>query len=105
MSVTSQERPIEPSVFERAPYFTAFVMGSCRIMLSVRNYMQDTTRIKKAHLWKRWTNGLIAATTTCLVPDFDGALFSDGWKDALWDRFTTGAPQRQRRSLERYKRA
>ncbi len=38
----------------------------------------------------------------CLVPGFDGALFSKEWKDALWARFSTAAPQRQRQSVERY---
>ena len=38
----------------------------------------------------------------CLVPVFDGAYFSRGWKEALWDRFYTGAPRRQRRFVERY---
>ena len=38
----------------------------------------------------------------CLVPTFDGALSMSEWKDALWDRFYTGAPARQRRSVERY---
>ena len=33
----------------------------------------------------------------------DGALFSIEWKEALWARFFTGAPQRQRRSVEQYK--
>jgi len=37
-----------------------------------------------------------------LIPEFDGALFTAEWKDALWDRFTMGAPRRQRRSVERY---
>jgi hypothetical protein len=37
-----------------------------------------------------------------LIPGFDGAVFSREWKDALWARFTTGAPPRQRRSVERY---
>jgi hypothetical protein len=31
-----------------------------------------------------------------LVPGFDGAEFSIEWKDALWDKFCTAAPQRQR---------
>ena len=30
----------------------------------------------------------------CLVPAFDGVMFSPQWKDALWDRFCTGAPAR-----------
>jgi hypothetical protein len=38
----------------------------------------------------------------CLVPGFDGAVFSSEWKDALWARFSTAAPQRQRQSVERY---
>jgi hypothetical protein len=36
----------------------------------------------------------------CLVPAFGGAYFSREWKEALWDRYCTGAPQRQRRSVE-----
>lgn len=27
-----------------------------------------------------------------LIPVFDGAIFSDDWREALWDRFYTGAP-------------
>jgi integrase len=38
----------------------------------------------------------------CLVPAFDGAYFSEREKEALWDRFFTAAPARQRRSVERY---
>jgi transposase len=40
--------------------------------------------------------------SSCLFPAFDGAYFSEREKVALWDRFYTGAPQRQRRSVERY---
>ena len=40
--------------------------------------------------------------TRCLVPAFGGAFLSSDSKDALWARFYTGAPQRQRRSVERY---
>jgi hypothetical protein len=38
----------------------------------------------------------------CLIPGFDGAVFSLEWKDALWARFSMGAPPRRRRSVERY---
>src|SRR5947207_8699069 len=38
----------------------------------------------------------------CLVPGFNGALFSPAWREALWAKFFTAAPQRQRRSVERY---
>ena len=38
----------------------------------------------------------------CLIPGFDGALFTAGWRDALWARFSTAAPRRRRRSVERY---
>jgi len=34
-----------------------------------------------------------------LVPAFDGALFIQEWKDALWDRFYTGAPKLGRKGI------
>jgi transposase len=33
-----------------------------------------------------------------LIPGFDGAVFSREWKEALWAKFFTGAPARQRRT-------
>jgi hypothetical protein len=39
---------------------------------------------------------------SCFVPGFAGASLSNDSKDALWDKFFTGAPRRQRRSVERY---
>src|SRR3984957_8825501 len=50
------------------------------------------------HMWL----GLIDIWTSCLVPSFDGAFLSRDSKDALWAKFYTGAPRRQRRSVERY---
>src|ERR1017187_6944597 len=52
----------------------------------------------------RWSkNGVLDQVfEKCLVPAFDGAYFSEREKEALWDRFFTGAPQRPRRSVERY---
>ena len=38
----------------------------------------------------------------CLIPAFDSASSSSEWKDVLWGRFYTGAPERQRQSVERY---
>ncbi len=35
-------------------------------------------------------------------PKLDGAIFSRAWKDALWARYSLGAPRRRRRSVERY---
>jgi hypothetical protein len=39
---------------------------------------------------------------SCLIPGFDGAILSLERKDALWAKFFTAAPRRQRRSVERY---
>ena len=39
---------------------------------------------------------------TCFIPGFDGAFLSGEWKEALWARFSMAAPQRLRRSVERY---
>src|SRR5215469_12026662 len=49
-----------------------------------------------------WAGGAVPADPSCLVPGFDGALFSPAWRDALWARFFLEAPRRQRRSVERY---
>ena len=46
--------------------------------------------------WRR-----IAMRYDCLIPGFDGAVFSPAWKDALWAKFFMGAPARQRRSVAR----
>jgi len=29
----------------------------------------------------------------CLVPAFDGVIYSNEWKEALWDKFYTAAPR------------
>ena len=44
-----------------------------------------------------------ACLKRCLVPASDCTFLSVEWKDALWDRFYTAAPRRQRRSVEQYK--
>ena len=31
--------------------------------------------------------------TRCLIPRFDGAIFSLEWKEALWDKYVTAAPR------------
>jgi hypothetical protein len=36
----------------------------------------------------------------CLIPDFDGAISSSEWKDALWARYCTQAPRRRGSSCE-----
>ena len=51
-------------------------------------------------------NGELAASMRdepkCLIPSFDRASLSFETKDALWAKFTMGAPRRQRRSVEPY---
>ncbi len=39
---------------------------------------------------------------SCLVPEFDDGYLSCQAKEAVWARYCTGAPARQRRSVERY---
>jgi hypothetical protein len=36
---------------------------------------------------------------SCLIPGFDGAIFSLEWKEALWARYFTAAPRRLRQSV------
>ena len=38
----------------------------------------------------------------CLVPGLGGSYFSERQKEALWDKFFTDAPARQRQWVERY---
>jgi hypothetical protein len=48
-------------------------------------------------------HNLFLLSARCLIPGFDGAFLSSEWRDALWARFSMGAPQRQRQSVEQYK--
>jgi hypothetical protein len=32
------------------------------------------------------------STLKCLIPQFDGAICSLEWKEALWDKYVTAAP-------------
>ena len=38
----------------------------------------------------------------CLIPRFDGAILSLEWKEAVWDRFVTGAPRPRTPSEQQY---
>ena len=38
----------------------------------------------------------------CLIPRFDGVILSKEWKDALWDKFVTEAPQPRMPSEQQY---
>jgi hypothetical protein len=44
----------------------------------------------------------LANWTRCLVPGFDGDIIVSSMGDALWAKFFTAAPRRQRQSVERY---
>ena len=45
---------------------------------------------------------LTARGISCLIPWFDGAILSQDWKEALWDRFVTGAPRPRTPSEQQY---
>ena len=38
----------------------------------------------------------------CLIPRFDGAILSLEWKEAVWDKFVTGAPRPRTPSEQQY---
>ena len=40
--------------------------------------------------------------TRCLIPWFDGAIHSQEWKDAIWDRYVTAAPRPRTLSEQQY---
>ena len=37
--------------------------------------------------------GGTGVSKSCLIPGFSGAIFSLEWKEALWAKFSTGAPR------------
>jgi hypothetical protein len=62
----------------------------------------EAVGVTKDKRWRALHFLIPLSDTRCLVPAFDGAFYSQERKEALWDRFYTGASQRQRRSVERY---
>jgi hypothetical protein len=49
------------------------------------------------------TLAYLRAGDTLVVWKLDGATTTSQWKEALWARFYTGAPRRQRSSVDRYR--
>jgi hypothetical protein len=39
-----------------------------------------------------WRGAGLSATTRCSIPWFGGAILSQEWKEALWDKFATIEP-------------
>jgi hypothetical protein len=79
-------------------FLTADLLHDQAVKLHAHRGQGDLTKISPEGLvLGQWT------ATRCLIPDFDGAILSCDWRDALWARFFTGAPQRQRGSVEQYK--
>jgi len=70
-----------------APYSLDFNPIKWRTFFAVDGYVSKIT-------WK---------CPRCLVPAFDGAIFSLEWKEALWDKFHTAAPRRLRPFVEQSK--
>jgi transposase len=98
-----------PYPLDRAAYKRRNVIE--RMFCRLKNWRRLATRYDR--LARNYLSGLALAAIiiawtsmsplpSFFVPDFDGASLSSDSKDALWDRFYTGAPQRQRRSVERY---
>jgi hypothetical protein len=45
---------------------------------------------------------LLLLELRCLIPWFDGAIHSQEWKDAIWDRYVTAAPRPRTLSEQQY---
>ncbi|MBQ0805896.1 MAG: hypothetical protein KBT65_13685, partial [Sulfitobacter sp.] len=46
--------------------------------------------------------GALPFCLRCLIPWFDGAIYSLEWKEALWDKFVMGAPRPRTPSERQY---
>jgi len=68
---------------------------------AVQNIAGDCAAIMPSSMEIEFIESKITGTR-CLVPDFNGVLYSKEWKEALWDKFYTAAPRRQRQCVERY---
>ena len=76
----------------------------CRIMDMVCELLPGETnqcdrRDHHAALYPRPPSGKFVR---CLIPRFDGAILSQEWKEALWDKFVTGAPRSRSPSEQQY---
>ena len=53
------------------------------------------------HYLKRETKKL-QIEEKCMIPRFDGVIFSLEWKEALWDKFVIAAPRPRTPSEQQY---
>ena len=88
---------LHDSLVTTIPNLRAFAFSLTHNPDRADDFVQETLLRALVHL-DRFEPG-----TRCLIPGFDGAILSSGWRDALWAKFSMGAPQRQRRSVEQYK--
>ncbi|WP_454850501.1 hypothetical protein [Rhizobium binxianense] len=77
--------------------------GSFAVPITVSGAAVDVNGIVPLTLANSRGGGGDIWNARCLIPDFDGAIFSQAWRDSLWGRFYTAAPRRRRQSVEQYK--
>ncbi|MFW1885440.1 hypothetical protein ACG91E_15595, partial [Acinetobacter nosocomialis] len=75
-----------------------FILGLVLLATGVFYIVGGGKLVSLGGSWYFLISGLFITISaiSCLVPDFNGAIFSDKWKEALWDKFYTAAPQRHR---------
>jgi hypothetical protein len=52
--------------------------------------------------FERFIHSLKETYPNCLIPWFDGAIYSLEWKEALWDKFVMVAPRPRTPSEQQY---
>jgi DNA invertase Pin-like site-specific DNA recombinase len=100
-TLKATEQPIDTSTAAGKCFLDMLgVFAEFETNLRRERQLEGIAKAKAAGVYKGRAASIDEAR--CLIPGFDGAPLSPDSKDALWDRFFTAAPQRQRRSVERY---
>src|SRR3954452_8297955 len=95
--LTADERK-ELTRLSRSLSAAAAEVERARALLAIAD---GATYTAAAHQVGRRHTETLSAWVSCMVPGFDGALFSLEWKDALWAKFYMGAPARRRQCVAR----
>jgi hypothetical protein len=87
---------------EKAEWLKPGLMGEVETLKGEEKLRHASLKTRMERMRGTSPAPALASRPRSLIPDFDGASLSSESKEALWARFSMGAPRRRRRSVERY---
>ena len=96
-SVRPDQSPLRQRIRDIAEVRVRYGYRRIHVLLRREGWLVNVERVRRLYRMEG-----LNLRARCLIPGFDGALFTVSWKGALWARYSTGAPQRLRQSVERY---